>query len=223
VDQSEIIAQARVVYERAQAQLLAESPLSGMAAWLASGSPPRAAVLRSAGFTAETASPHLRLARKAFIREWGFSIPCAEAVDALRQLGPLVEVGAGTGYWSALLRNAGLDVIATDIQADGDIGYGFRPARHAPVEALGAVEAVERYPTRSVLCSWPTEGAAWALDAARSVAPGLCFALIGDKPDGVTATPELYAYLADCFSLVHEVQIPQFPQVHDSMAIYHRR
>jgi len=30
---------------------------------------------------------------------------------------PLVEIGAGSGYWTALLRAAGLDIVATDLEA----------------------------------------------------------------------------------------------------------
>src|SRR6476469_2291133 len=127
-----------------------------MAAWVRTGRPPPAAVLRDAGFTCAGAAnaDDLRLARKAFVRDWGFSIPCAEAVAALRDLAPLVEVAAGSAYWSALLAAAGVDVIATDPQAPGPIGYGFTVGAHHQIEPLDALAAVRAWPDRNVFCSF---------------------------------------------------------------------
>ena len=85
---TEVEAKARVIYEQFQAAHLNATLLAGMSGWVATGDPPSAAELRAAGFSeAEAAKADgLRLARKAFIRTWGFAIPCREAVSALRAL-----------------------------------------------------------------------------------------------------------------------------------------
>ena len=49
-------------------------------------------------------------------RAYAFAVPNAEALAVLRQHSPLVEWGAGTGYWAALLQRAGADVVALDWQ-----------------------------------------------------------------------------------------------------------
>jgi hypothetical protein len=41
-------------------------------------------------------------------------IPTDEAVDTLSELQPILEVGAGSGYWAYVLENAGVDIVATD-------------------------------------------------------------------------------------------------------------
>lgn len=46
----------------------------------------------------------------------GFSIPSDEALRIISKYAPVVEVGAGTGYWSAALQERGVDVIAYDIE-----------------------------------------------------------------------------------------------------------
>jgi len=46
----------------------------------------------------------------------GFSVPSEAALDVLSQYAPLVEVGAGTGYWAAALEQRGVDVLAFDAQ-----------------------------------------------------------------------------------------------------------
>ncbi|HLZ74747.1 hypothetical protein [Phenylobacterium sp.] len=226
MDESDVIAQARVIYERMQADLLAASPLAGMAEWVASGVAPPAADLRSRGFAGpdDTDAPeaaNLRLARKAFVREWGFAIPCAEAVAALRRLSPIVEVGAGAGCWTALLRAAGHDMIATDLAA-GDTKYGFAVADRGAVEQLGALEAVRKYPDRDLFCSWPSEGEPWAAEAILGLAPGRRAALILDDRGTLTGDETLRGVLAQAFRPLETVTIPQFPGVCDRLHIYER-
>ena len=46
----------------------------------------------------------------------GFSVPTDQALKVCACHAPLVEVGAGTGYWSAMLLERGIDVVAYDIQ-----------------------------------------------------------------------------------------------------------
>jgi acetyltransferase-like isoleucine patch superfamily enzyme len=204
---------------------LAATPLVAMGAWVATGEAPPAERLRAQGFTTAPREPgeaavrrtyQLGVARRAFVERWGFSIPCAEAVAALRTLGPLVEIGCGAGYWSALLRNAGHDVVATDREAHGSGGCG-------EAQQMGAVEAVERFPDRDVFCSWPTAGEPWALGAAWRLAPGRAFALIGDGPGGMTGTRGFYRYLATRFDKLAEIDLPNFPQHTDRLTIWRKR
>ena len=49
-------------------------------------------------------------------RMYAFAVPTAEAIAVLKRHCPLVEVGAGTGYWASLVRQAGGDVTALDSQ-----------------------------------------------------------------------------------------------------------
>jgi hypothetical protein len=214
-------AQARLIYEKMQADLLAASPLGNIACWVETGSPPAAALLREAGFVADAERGDLNLARKIFIRDWGYSIPCLEAVDALRGLGPVVEVGCGSGYWSALLRNAGLNVIATDAEA-GRSPYGFHIGRYAHAERMTAMEAISTYPDRAVFCSWPTAESSWATEMVRALAIGRSIALILHDGACMTGDAELAEILAASYERQQSVQIPQFPQVPDQLLIYRR-
>jgi len=194
-----------------------------MADWVANGNPPNCEVLRNFGLMTDPADPdtdiRLRIARKAYIAKWGYSIPCAEAVMAIIALGPLVEIGAGTGAWSALLRNAGADIIGTDVHATGDIGYGFRAGTHTPLLSMTGSQAVSSYPKRDVFCSWPTEGGKWALGAAYALRRGRAFAIIEGSRTG---TPGLRHYFCTRFRLIADVEIPQFPGCDDRLRIYRK-
>ena len=225
-DDSEAVAKARVIYKQLQDDLLAATPLAGMAEWIASGAPPPALALRSQGFSgpeapAEFLTTNYRLARKAYVRQWGFSIPCAEAVAALRALSPLVEVGAGAGVWTALLRNAGLDIVATDALG-GPSTYGFEVGRHAPTEILGAADAVVAHPDRNVFCSWPSQGETWATDMVKVVASGRFLALVLHDEVGITGDVELHETLQRTCKPVGRIDLPQWPGVRDRLVIHQK-
>lgn len=206
--------------------VLAQTPLAGIADWVRSGQPPAAEVLFAAGFggpgrpDVEGRAPELNMASRAFTQAWGYSIPCKEAVEALCSLGPLVEIGAGTGYWSALLCAAGADVIATDAAAAGEQQYGFTVGRHCETEHLTAQQAVLRHPDRTVFCSWPTQGGKWALAAAWSMRPGQKLALISGSRTG---TPGLSRYLRTRFDTIGVVDTPHFPLLDDRLTIHRKR
>ena len=44
----------------------------------------------------------------------GYAVPTNDVLQRIKFYGPVVEVGAGTGYWSAVLRGVGVDTIAYD-------------------------------------------------------------------------------------------------------------
>ncbi len=54
-------------------------------------------------------------------QRYAYVLPDGASLAMLAELGPLVEVGAGTGYWAQRLRVLGVDVVALDqAPPDGD-------------------------------------------------------------------------------------------------------
>jgi hypothetical protein len=216
------IAEARRIYLAFQDEKLDETPLARVGDWLKSGCAPPAADLRSAGFHRDAPRELTSLARKAFIRRWGFAIPCAEVVDEVSKLSPIVEIGAGSAGWTALFRAAGIDAIATDAVSEGTPGYGLTAALHHPVEALRGKDAVERYSERNVFCSWPTHDDDWCSEAAKAIKRGRFLGLIGKVRGGSTGNDALFDVLERDFAFVACVEIPQFPGVDDRFEIFQR-
>jgi hypothetical protein len=92
----------------------------------------------------------------------GFSIPNAVAIERLQELGPLIHMGAGSGYWSALLRHAGVDLIAydvhpphTDKNAFFEVTYTDEILPGACVDVLSSSPELAR--TRALLIIWPND------------------------------------------------------------------
>ena len=105
--------------------------------------------------------------RNQFIQNLGFAIPCREALDLIANHTPLLEIGAGTAMWSALLAQRGADVIASDYAEHGVGSYSFIVGAHYHTICLQGKTAIRRYHDRNVFCSWPTLGHTWFRQAAR--------------------------------------------------------
>jgi len=52
--------------------------------------------------------------RFALTKHYSWAIPNQEAIDYLVSQSPIIEMGAGTGYWSKLISDSGGEVIAFD-------------------------------------------------------------------------------------------------------------
>ena len=88
---------------------------------------------------------------------YAYVFPDADALSALANLGPLVEIGAGTGYWAYRLRSLGADVIAFDIAPPDE----EKPNRyHAKTPVWSSVLAgdhsvLSAFTDRALFLCWP--------------------------------------------------------------------
>jgi hypothetical protein len=90
-------------------------------------------------------------------QRYAYVVPDERSISLLAALGPIVEIGAGTGYWAYRLRARGVDVIAYD-QAPPD---GERANRyHAPTTTWTDVVAADHtvlaeHFGRALFLCWP--------------------------------------------------------------------
>lgn len=134
-----------------------------------------------------------RLRRK-LVRRYSWAIPNDEALDAIAALGPVVEVGAGTGYWAKLLAERGVDVVAYDIHTPGSgkNTYGHHTSWFDVKQ--GNVEVVREHPDRTLFLCWPPFDDPMAAEAAYWY-QGEHIAYIGEWTSGCTASQEFF-YIA---------------------------
>lgn len=205
--------------------------------WLAGITVPSFAEFKNAGFcfdnltidwlnisTEDKSLLELQRVRLENLQAFSFALPCSEALQAIRRLSPIVELGAGTGCWAKLLQNVGVDIIATDAKDQSRKGYVQRAlsGHYFPVERALAIEAVTKYPTRNVLAVWPCLFEPWMYEAAEAMRPGTYLALVHEGIEGCIGDRGLFNCLEQDFTLEDEIAIPRWPGMQDRLGIWRR-
>jgi hypothetical protein len=101
--------------------------------------------------------PEREVAVLALAQRYSYVLPDPQSLTTLANLAPLVEMGAGTGYWASKLRDIGIDVIAYD-QTPPDSGTPNRYHGTTPTwtEVLaGDCALLERHSDRTLFLCWP--------------------------------------------------------------------
>jgi hypothetical protein len=95
--------------------------------------------------------------RHRLTKQYAWAIPSDEALDLIASLGPVLELGAGTGYWAALLADRGVEVVAYDLfppTVDDMNGWHDKAGTFFHVRQGGAEKASEHADCTLFLC-WP--------------------------------------------------------------------
>ena len=158
--------------------------------------------------------------RDLFIERFGFAVISRDAVDILKGLGPLVEVGAGSGSWACAINRSGGDVVATD---PTEPFWKFETGRYAETAKLTAKQAVQAYPERAVLSVWASYDDDWLYQAVRHMAVGRTLAIVTEGQGGCIADDHLHSLLGRDFERVLTEHIPQFSGMHDRLEVHVRR
>lgn len=156
--------------------------------------------------------------RRDYIRKFGFVIPCAELLDELARVGPVVEVGAGTGYMTRLMRLRGVDAVGTDPRLKR---YSFAPGRHDEHQLeLQAKTAARRYRDRAVFSSWPCYDHTWFRQLARSLRVGQRLVVVREDSAG---TDDAWDFIAERYELERRVEVPAWPMLNDRAETWVRK
>lgn len=168
--------------------------------------------------------------RPEFVTRYAWGIPSDEAIDLLASLAPIVEVGAGGGYWAMLLRDRGADVVAYD--ADPGTQPAPYAARMIPRRLwtdVGVAEAAVagRHPDRSLFLCWPPYDTPMAHDALKAYlgAGGETVVYVGEGQGGCNATDPFFELLEERMVEDEDLRawIPRWPGMHDHLTVYRRR
>ncbi|MDC0744665.1 hypothetical protein [Polyangium mundeleinium] len=91
---------------------------------------------------------------------YAYAIPTRAALELLAAHAPIVEIGAGAGYWAYLLRQMGVDVVAYDHEPpDGTYRNMYFEGGRAWTDVLeGGPEMVQKHGDRALFLCWPPFG-----------------------------------------------------------------
>jgi len=179
--------------------------------------------------------------RRAFTAYFGWSVPCKEAVEAIKKYArqPLYDVLAGTGYWTKILKKAGINVIASDIHKITSKNYYHRSREDLPNisnlvkpekekilrrNALKVAYDLKRERLKGdVLISWAPYEEPFATDILEMLPIGSRVFYIGEGMGGCTADASFHKYLCVNFEHLHTEDLPRFPGIHDYLSVYEKK
>jgi hypothetical protein len=176
-------------------------------------------------FRALTASPSALLdlgeRRRELASLFSWAVPTDAALELLSKHAPLVECGAGMGYWLALLRARGVDAIGYDRSRPGRKNAFHRHSRRpwTEIERESSVKAAKRHGDRALVLCWPPyDDDAASYEVLRAYR-GDVVIHIGE---GATGSVRFHRELALNWTLVEELELPHWPRVQDRLKVYRR-
>jgi hypothetical protein len=154
---------------------------------------------------------------------YSWAIPTDAALELLARYAPLVECGAGTGYWLALLRARGVDALGYDRSGPGKANAYHRRARGAwsAITRLQSAEAARRHPERTLVLCWPPYDDDAASYAVLRAYRGETMIHIGER-EGATGSVRFQRELALNWTLSEELELPHWPRLQDRVMVYRR-
>jgi len=149
--------------------------------------------------------------------KYAWAIPNDKAIDILSNAGPIVEIGAGGGYWAALVEQNGGDIVAYDIYTPGkDNEY----AKELWFDVLkGGPEKAGEHPNLALFLCWPPFEDPMAENAIRNY-KGDTVIFVGESKGGCTGTDMFFDVLEENFSMTERVNIPNWPGVWDYLSVW---
>ena len=160
-------------------------------------------------------------ARSELVKRFAWSIPNREALSAIASRGPVVEIGAGAGYWAYCLSQLGTDVVAYDIAPAGVSDNEYTTSVSWFEVSYGGPGRAAEHPDRTLLLCWPPYDDPFAADGLAHF-KGDRVVFIGEGRGGCTGDDRFFATLEHEFTKVKSIAIPTWVGVHDSVSIYQR-
>lgn len=159
---------------------------------------------------------------------YAYATPSPAALDLLATYAPLIEVGAGTGYWAYALRMRHTDVNIVAYDKNPPVaGKDARSnAYHGRAEGWttvlkGGVEAIAAYPRANLFLCYPPPDSDMALQALR-LFKGEYICYCGEYR-GDTGTKSFEQLLEQTFSCVTRLALPNWADTCYSLMIWQRR
>ena len=169
--------------------------------------------------------PHSWSARMAAIKEFGFAVLTREVIEVLRSYAPLLEIGAGSGYWAYELNNAEVPCVATDPEPYSCVRTDLE-ALWLPVVRLSADEAIKRYGAgRALLAVWPSYNQDWCAAALEQhhAADGQWAIIAHEGVGNCIGNDRMFDVLARDWVSHRIVELPQWSGIRDYLEIFRRR
>lgn len=160
--------------------------------------------------------------RDSLVKKYSWAIPNQEAIDYLVSLSPIVEMGAGTGYWAYLITQAGGDIIAFDKQPHYNSQAANQWTEVLQGECTRLKSTLVRYPDRTLFLCWAPYNNLFAYRCLKTY-KGNKLVVVGEGWGGCTANDKFFSLLHKEWEVDKEIEIPQYYGIHDYLVGYVRK
>ena len=158
--------------------------------------------------------------RRTLTKKFAWAIPDQTAIELCCKYSPIIEIGAGTGYWASLISAQGGKITCFDKYVDHN-DYGH--TKQYIEVAQGDHTILERFPhIKTLFLCWPPYDTAMAYNCIKAF-KGKYLIDIGEGPHGCTGNDAFHNELEVNWDLVENYCIPQWDGMHDELNIYKRK
>lgn len=161
---------------------------------------------------------------------YSWAVPTEEVIEAIAQFSPIVEIGAGRGYWASLLKEAGADVRAYDVAPPqlSDLNT-WHKGRHSTVprvftEVLFGNQSVlfDVAVERTLFLCWPPYDTPMAAECLRCF-QGSRLIYVGEGYGGCTGDDKFHGELEENWEEILDFEIPNWWGIRDYLSVWERK
>ncbi len=163
--------------------------------------------------------------RDPLVAKYAWAIPNDNAIQLLAGMGPIIEMGAGNGYWAKLIVDAGGKIEPFDVKPGQHHHAAMAREVWYPVINGGPDQITVRHKDWVLLLVWPPYGGSLAFEALTRFMEigGKTVVFVGESGGGCTADDTFFELLEAHFESVGRADIPQWWGLHDSLTVYQRK
>jgi hypothetical protein len=161
-------------------------------------------------------------------KRYSWAVPTPEIIESLAQFSPLVEVGAGRGYWASLIQEVGGEIDCFD-ENPPDISEtnpwcpphdGWDRTFIKIHQAGPEIAAV--YPEATLFLCWPPYNTPMAYDCLRQY-EGQRLVFVGEGDGGCCGDDAFWKLLDSEWNAVLTYDIPNWWSIRDYVSVWERK
>ncbi|MCB9494560.1 MAG: hypothetical protein H6681_03835 [Desulfobacteraceae bacterium] len=163
--------------------------------------------------------------RTDLVSKYSFSIPFPFVINIIKKFSPIIELGAGTGYYSWCLKQSGAEVEAFDLYSPDETDpFDFFSQNHwfddTWINVLkGDEETVSAYSNYALFLCWPPPDSKMAFNAfvKYKKSGGKTLIYIGDP---LSSAEENFFKNLERHKMIHEMNLPSWKHINEKLMIY---
>jgi hypothetical protein len=162
--------------------------------------------------------------RSELVRQYAWAVPTPDVVAEIVKYSPIIEIGAGTGYWARQIQLAGGNVLAFDKAPPGlskKKNWYDHQTTYFNVQR-GRASKIKKHPDRTLFLCWPPYSTSLAHDCL-SLYRGNVFLYVGEDRYGCNGDRAFWKLIGAEWEEERYMEIPQWDGLHDNFHVFTRK